>query len=185
MSFDTSENQTKSPEQRPRYETKPLTGSMFLEKQKKDPKYADWNGTLKLADGTEYWINGYNRTAKESGKEFVFLTVKIKNGERYVKKSPDDKTNTGSLDENKNKKDEKHADLRGKINVAGTEYWINGWENTSQSNGKKYIKLSIRPIEGAHAGPESDWVQPQTDDTVDMTKLDIGVPLDYDDTPPF
>ena len=52
------------------------------------------------------------------------------------------KENSGFISKNKYKKEEKHPDIKGKINVEGKEWEIAGWEN-SNDNGKYYsLKLS-------------------------------------------
>ena len=57
---------------------------------------------------------------------------------------PYDNTNRGALFRVEDKKDEKHADYSGNINVDGTEYWLSGWIKTSKE-GKKYLSLSVKP----------------------------------------
>jgi uncharacterized protein (DUF736 family) len=52
------------------------------------------------------------------------------------------KENSGFLSKNKYKKEEKHPDIKGKINVGGKDYDLAGWEKTND-NGKYYsLKLS-------------------------------------------
>jgi uncharacterized protein (DUF736 family) len=56
------------------------------------------------------------------------------------------KENRGSLFKNDRKEKETHPDYAGKVNVAGVEYYINAWVQTSQK-GTKYFSLSFNPIE--------------------------------------
>lgn len=52
------------------------------------------------------------------------------------------KENSGFLSKNKYKKEDKHPDIKGKINVGGKDYELAGWEKTND-NGKYYsLKLS-------------------------------------------
>ena len=52
------------------------------------------------------------------------------------------KENSGFISKNKYKKEDKHPDIKGKLNVEGKEWEIAGWENEND-NGKYYsLKLS-------------------------------------------
>ena len=54
-----------------------------------------------------------------------------------------DNTNTGVLFINKNRKEDKHPFLQGKINVEGKEYQLSGWIKDMKSGEKMYsLKLS-------------------------------------------
>jgi hypothetical protein len=50
--------------------------------------------------------------------------------------------NSGSLSKNKYKKEDKHPDFKGKLNVAGVEYELAGWEKTGE--GGNWISISIQ-----------------------------------------
>jgi hypothetical protein len=165
------------------YEMKPMTGSLFLETEKKDPKHADWKGSLKMTDGSEYWASGYNRKTK-GGKDVLNVLLQKKNT-TYEKRAPEDKNNLGTLEANPKKTDQKHPDRKGKINVEGTDYWLSAWDNVAQTSGKKYLKLTLSPIE-ARVAPQNEaaWAQPKTDAEAGFGGLDIGVPPDFDDSPP-
>ena len=161
------------------YQTKPLSGSLFLETTKADPKHADWKGSLKIDDAHDYWANGFIK--KKDGKEFISLSVQLK-GTKY---SPtDDKSrNSGLLSQNPKKIETKHPDLKGRVNVDGTDYWLSAWQNKS-ATGKTYLKLALSKMEQSAApAAEKAWAQPQPD--ADNTGLDIGVPPNFDDNPPF
>ena len=44
--------------------------SLFVNDKKRDEKDADWSGTIKLADGVEYWFNGYAKVTK-TGRNYI------------------------------------------------------------------------------------------------------------------
>lgn len=54
-----------------------------------------------------------------------------------------DNTNKGIIFKNDNKKEEKHPDYQGKINVDGKDKRISLWVKTSNKDGKKFFSVSI------------------------------------------
>lgn len=54
-----------------------------------------------------------------------------------------DDTNRGVLFPNDRKESDKHPDVKGNINVDGTEYWISGWK-TQTKKGQAMMSLSVR-----------------------------------------
>ena len=66
-----------------------------------------------------------------------------------------DDTNHGVLFKNEKKENERHADYRGEINVAGAAFWVNGWLKTSKKTGTKFLSLSLKPKDAAAAKPKS------------------------------
>lgn len=56
-----------------------------------------------------------------------------------------DNTNTFSLSKNLDKKEERHPDYKGSLNIEGKEYWLSGW-NRDGKNGK-FISGAIKPKE--------------------------------------
>lgn len=54
-----------------------------------------------------------------------------------------DNKNCGVLFKNERKESEKHADYTGEVNVAGLDYWLNGYIRTSQK-GKKFISFKLK-----------------------------------------
>src|SRR5215472_3030775 len=48
------------------------------------------------------------------------------------KKDAFDNSNSGVLFRNDNKQSDKHGDYRGEVNVAGVDYWLNGYVRTSK-----------------------------------------------------
>jgi len=59
-----------------------------------------------------------------------------------------DNTNSGALFKNENKTNERQPNLRGSLNVDGTEYWVSGWTKTIKNGpkaGNKMISLAVTP----------------------------------------
>jgi hypothetical protein len=57
------------------------------------------------------------------------------------------KENKGQLFKNDRKREGKQdADYRGKINIEGKVFWLNGWINEDK-NGNKYFGLSVQPVQ--------------------------------------
>jgi hypothetical protein len=54
-------------------------GALFRndDKDPSDDKDRDYNGTLDV-EGTEYWLSGWVRTSKKSGKKYLSLSIKPK-----------------------------------------------------------------------------------------------------------
>lgn len=52
------------------------------------------------------------------------------------------KENSGFISNNKYKKEDKHPDLKGKINVEGKEFEIAGWKNKNDNGEYFSLKLS-------------------------------------------
>ena len=53
-----------------------------------------------------------------------------------------DNTNSGALFTNKNRKEEKHPNYTGKLNVNGKEYQISGWIKETK-NGEQFLSLKL------------------------------------------
>lgn len=53
--------------------------------------------------------------------------------------------NYGTISRVKDKKSSSHADARGKCNIEGVEYWINGWSKTGRYG--PYMSLSFKKKE--------------------------------------
>jgi hypothetical protein len=53
-----------------KYEMKEGSFTLFVNDKKRDEKDADWSGTIKLADGVEYWFNGYAKVTK-TGRNYI------------------------------------------------------------------------------------------------------------------
>jgi hypothetical protein len=56
-----------------------------------------------------------------------------------------DNTNRGTISKNTRKEQDSHPDIAGSINVAGVDYWINGWQKTNGQDGSKFYSLTVKP----------------------------------------
>ena len=54
-----------------------------------------------------------------------------------------DPTNRGKLSKNDRKEQPNHPDYRGQINIAGVDYWLNGWIKDGDNG--KWLSLSVKP----------------------------------------
>ena len=61
------------------------------------------------------------------------------------------KPETGSMFQNDRKQSETHADWRGSALIAGVEYWVDSWENTTK-DGRPYFSLKFKPKDAARGG---------------------------------
>lgn len=52
------------------------------------------------------------------------------------------KPNTGALFSNRNKKEDKHPDLKGTINLSGNEMNIAAWKRTTKS-GQQFLSIKV------------------------------------------
>ncbi len=59
------------------------------------------------------------------------------------------KDNSGVLFKNDKRETDKHPHMKGSIMVAGVEYWISAWTNTSEK-GVRYQALSVQPKQQVH-----------------------------------
>jgi hypothetical protein len=66
-------------------------GALFRndDKDPNDDKERDYSGTLDV-EGTEYWLSGWVRTSKKSGKKYLNLSIKpkVEKPAESEKKSP-------------------------------------------------------------------------------------------------
>jgi len=66
-------------------------GALFrnADKDPNDEKERDYSGTLDV-EGTEYWLSGWVRTSKKSGKKYLSLSIKpkVEKPAESEKKSP-------------------------------------------------------------------------------------------------
>jgi hypothetical protein len=53
-----------------KYEMKEGSFTLFVNDRKRGEADADWTGSIKLADGIEYWFNAYEKQAK-TGKKYL------------------------------------------------------------------------------------------------------------------
>jgi hypothetical protein len=62
-----------------------------------------------------------------------------------------DNSNRGILSRNERKEQETHPDFTGQINVAGVDYWLNGWVKERNDGSGKFFSLSVKPKEQRQA----------------------------------
>jgi hypothetical protein len=70
-----------------------------------------------------------------------------------------DNTNRGVAFENDKKESDSHPDMKGSINVDGTEYWLSAWWKTPKSGGADFLSFSVKPKEGG-SGPRTAPTKP-------------------------
>jgi hypothetical protein len=56
-----------------------------------------------------------------------------------------DNTNKGIISKNTRKELDTHPDIRGQINVDGTEYWLDGWLKQKNDGSGSFYSLSVKP----------------------------------------
>ena len=71
------------------------------------------------------------------------------------KKAVFDNSNSGVLFKNDNIHSDKHADYRCEVNVAGFDYWLNGYVRTSKK-GVKFIAFKLKPKQQEAAAGASE-----------------------------
>jgi hypothetical protein len=77
-----------------------------------------------------------------------------------------DNTNRWTLNKNDRKEKETHPDYKGKLNVDGVDYWIDGWIKEG-ANGK-FISGSLKPVEQrGQPGPQPRASAFESDDDLD------------------
>ena len=59
------------------------------------------------------------------------------------------KDNSGALFKNDKKESDSHPDYKGSAMIDGSDYWVSGWINVSNS-GTKYMKFSYSQKEQVH-----------------------------------
>jgi hypothetical protein len=77
-----------------------------------------------------------------------------------------DPKNRGSIFKNDRKEQDNHPDLKGSLNVEGTDYWISGWHKVSKE-GKKFVSLSIRIKEERQSSQPTRKAPPKKGDDWD------------------
>ncbi len=60
------------------------TGALFKAKERATDKHPEYAGTINVG-GTEYWLSGWVREAKNGGQKFFSLAVKPKDGKPAAK----------------------------------------------------------------------------------------------------
>lgn len=59
-----------------------------------------------------------------------------------------DNTNSGIISKNQNKSEESHPDIKGQINIGGTEYWLDGWLRQKKDGSGSFYSLKAKPKAG-------------------------------------
>lgn len=59
-----------------------------------------------------------------------------------------DNTNRGVAFVNDTKESDSHPDMKGSINIEGTEYWLSAWWKTPQKGGDDFLSFSVKLKEG-------------------------------------
>lgn len=83
-----------------------------------------------------------------------------------------DNTNTGIISKNDRKTTDKHPDLKGSINIDGTEYWLSGWRKTRNSDGAPFYSLRAerklgKDAESLGPAPKAEKQPPKRFDDMD------------------
>jgi hypothetical protein len=71
------------------FQTKPNTGALFRDERKSSETDRDYNGTLDI-NGTEYWLSGWIKQSKKTGKKYLSIAVKSKDAPTQSKPAFDD-----------------------------------------------------------------------------------------------
>jgi len=59
-----------------------------------------------------------------------------------------DRTNRGAIWKNRDKKEDKHPDFKGSLNVDGVDYWVSAWKRKEdEPNNRPALSFSIKPKE--------------------------------------
>ena len=59
------------------FETRPNSGALFRNTDKQNDEDRDFSGTLDV-DGAEFWLSGWIKQSKKTGKKYLSITVKAK-----------------------------------------------------------------------------------------------------------
>jgi len=78
-----------------------------------------------------------------------------------------DNTNSGAAFKNDRKEKDSHPDLKGSLNVEGTDYWLSMWKKQDK-NGNPYYSIAVTPKEAATAGARPAAKKPAADDLDDL-----------------
>ena len=77
-----------------------------------------------------------------------------------------DNRDRGALFKNDDKREERHPDYKGSLNVGGVDYWISSWLQTSKA-GAKYMSLSVTPKNANNTRAPVAAAKPALDDLDD------------------
>ena len=85
-----------------------------------------------------------------------------------------DNTNKGIISKNTRKESENHPDIRGQINVDGTEYWLDGWLKQRTDGSGSFYSLSVKPKNPPAAQPAKPVQKPAPQQ---MADIDDDIPF--------
>jgi hypothetical protein len=86
-----------------------------------------------------------------------------------------DNTNKGIISKNTRKELDTHPDIRGQINVDGTEYWLDGWLKQRTDGTGSFYSLSVKP-KNAPAAPTKP-VQKDAPASGGFDSMDDSIPF--------
>jgi hypothetical protein len=67
-----------------------------------------------------------------------------------------DNTNRGAIWKNREKKDEKHPDFKGSLNVDGVDYWVSAWKRKDDApNNQPALSFTVKPKDEQTEQPAS------------------------------
>jgi hypothetical protein len=66
------------------------------------------------------------------------------------------KDNSGSLFQNKEKRSENFPDYSGSVRIEGADWWISGWKKQSK-DGTTYLSLSVKRKDGTADRPAQEF----------------------------
>jgi hypothetical protein len=83
-----------------------------------------------------------------------------------------DDTNRGIISKNLRKETEKHPDIKGQLNVAGIEYWVDGWLKQRNDGTGSFYSLTVKPKDAPAAQPK-----PAQKPAPSMSDMDSDIPF--------
>jgi hypothetical protein len=97
-----------------------------------------------------------------------------------------DKTNSGALFKNEDKRGDTFPDYKGNININGQDFWLSAWLKVSNDGTKRFMSLSVQPKQ-APAPAQRSAPAPRKAPSQDAAKA-RQLPRqddDFNDEPPF
>jgi hypothetical protein len=71
-----------------------------------------------------------------------------------------DNTNRGIISKNTRKEADTHPDIKGQLNVAGIEYWVDGWLKQRNDGTGSFYSLTVKPKDAPAAQPAKPAQKP-------------------------
>ena len=88
-----------------------------------------------------------------------------------------DNTNRGIISKNTRKETEAHPDIKGQINVDGTEYWVDGWAKQRNDGSGSFYSLSIKPKNAPAAAKPVQKAAPKPAPSDGFDDMDDDIPF--------